>query len=143
MTFEMGVTLAGAAADLAKEIDKRVSKAQRSGVRKAGGLVRKTFKQRVGFRGESAPRGQLGTRTGLFRKSIKLKTFQYGNKTWGASLKVKGRRSFVFRLHEDGYTLPGGTSIDGRKPGQAALEDHAAEIPRLLERFIEDALKTV
>ena len=140
MTVQMSVTLAGAAADFAKQIDKRISKAQRSGMRKAGGVVRKTFKQQVGFRGESAPRGQLGTRTGLYRKNIKLKTFQYKNKTWGASLKVKGERAFVFRLHEDGYTARG-TSVAARMPGQEALKTHAARIPKLIEGFIDGALR--
>ena len=142
MGLDLAVTLGGAAADFAKEIDKRVSKAQRSALRKAGVVVRKTFKSRAGFRGADAPIGQLGTRAGLLRKNIKLKTFQYGNKTWGSSVKVKGRRAFVFRLHESGYDAKG-TTVQARAPGRAALEEHQSEIPKLLDRFIQDALKAV
>ena len=143
MSFELGVSLLGSAVDFGKKVEKGVSKAQRSGMRKTGGALRKTFKKLVSFRGAVAPIGQLGTRTGLFKKLIKLKTFQYSNKTWGASLKVKKPRDFVFRLQENGFRLAGGRMVAARGPGQATLAKHADEIPALIERFTADAMRVI
>ena len=106
--------------------------------------MRKTFRANASFAGGSAPAGKLAIRTGAYRKSIKLKTFQYRDRTWGAALKVRGQRGFVFRLHETGYvTRKGGRKVGARQPGQTALTAHHREIPVLIERFIADALKKV
>ena len=136
--FELGVN-ADAAIEVFKEVGKRVNKAQRTGIRKAGGVVRKTFRANVSVTG-TAGAGKLALRSGQYRKGLKLKTFQYKNKSWGASIRVRGQHGFVFRLHETGYTDRGGGQVVARQPGQAALKQHASEIPVMIERFVKEAL---
>lgn len=137
---------AKAAADYVAEIPKRIQAAERKGIRTASSIVKRTYAALVSFRGGKAPAGQLGTDTGDYKRGIRVKTFQYRDKSWGGSIKVRNQRGFVERLHATGYSIrrtrggPAIARVEARAPGAAALARHEAEIGNIIEQAVQEAL---
>lgn len=84
---------------LVKDIQDAESKAAREVARS---IVVPAMRQAVSFAGDSAPIGQLGTRTGRLRMQMKAKFWRGKDGLTNGSVKVIGDRAFIARFAETG-----------------------------------------
>lgn len=88
----------------------------------ARNLVLPAMRQALSFRGEHAPTGQLGTRTGELLGRLKVKVFRDKTGLTNESVKVIGARAHIARFHESGTKSHGPGNKGGPLPARKMFE---------------------
>jgi HK97 gp10 family phage protein len=107
-------------------INSAVKRADTRAVRVAARYAVAEVRKHLNFSGDRAPADQLGRRSGKLYRQVGVKYFRKQDGLRGASVRVRGDRSFIMRFHERGTSQVPARHIF-EKVGRS-ISDHLASL---------------